>query len=81
MKSFGKSATSSLSAFGIIAIVTLVISALCISAYGLYLAFSASIVLGIIVLLVEPSPFIIGLYMLFGKDVASAIQNWIHFPI
>lgn len=32
---------------------------------GLYMAFSASILLGIVVLLVEPAPLVIGLWWLF----------------
>lgn len=46
--------------------------------YGLYLAFSASIVLGVIVLLVEPSPFILGALALFGHpETAHKIANWL----
>ena len=32
---------------------------------GIYMAFSASILLGIVVLLVEPAPLVIGLWWLF----------------
>lgn len=47
--------------------------------YGLYLAFSASIVLGIIALIVEPSPFIFGLVMFaFDKNIPQAIMTWIN---
>lgn len=49
--------------------------------YGLYLAFSASILLGIIAFVVEPSPFVFGVAMLFGKNLPMIIQNWINFPI
>lgn len=46
--------------------------------YGLYLAFSASIILGIIVFIVEPSPFIIGAVMMFfGKDLAQMIVEFL----
>lgn len=43
---------------------------------GLYLAFSASILLGIIVLLVEPAPLVIGLvYLFMGIDLAAKIMQ------
>jgi len=43
---------------------------------GLYLAFSASILLGIIVLLVEPAPLVIGLvYLFMGVDLAAKIME------
>jgi len=39
---------------------------------GLYMAFSASILLGILVLVVEPAPLVIGLwYLMFGVDLAE----------
>ena len=47
--------------------------------YGLYLAFSASIILGIIVLLVEPSPLIIGLVMFFfHKNLAQMLLDFLN---
>lgn len=47
--------------------------------YGLYLAFSASILLGIVVFLVEPSPLIIGLVMLFfHKNLAEMLITWLN---
>jgi hypothetical protein len=46
------------------------------SIYGLYLAFSASIVLGIIVLFVEPAPFIIGIvYLGWGLNLAEKVME------
>ena len=46
--------------------------------YGLYLAFSASVVLGIVVLVVEPSPAIIGLVMFFfEKNLAQLIVDYL----
>lgn len=49
-----------------------------ISIYGLILAFKASLVLGVLVLLLEPTPFIIGVIGLFGHpEVASQIAKWI----
>lgn len=47
--------------------------------YGLYLAFSASIILGIIVLIVEPSPLVIGLVMLFfHKNLAQMLLDFLN---
>ena len=45
---------------------------------GLYLAFSASVLLGIIVFFVQPSPCVIGLVMIFfHKDLAQAIIEFL----
>jgi len=52
-----------------------------LSIYGLILAFKASVILGVIALIVEPSPFVIGVIALFGPDVCPAIQAWANFPI
>ena len=39
---------------------------------GLYLAFSASLLLGLVVLVVEPAPLVIGLWhIFFGVDLAA----------
>lgn len=49
-----------------------------ISIKGLILAFSASILVGIITLVVEPLPFIIGLvYLCNGTDLAQKILQLI----
>lgn len=46
--------------------------------YGLYLAFSASIILGFVVLLIEPSPLIIGLVMfVWHKNLAQMIIDYL----
>ena len=53
---------------------TLKLGILLISIYGIYLSFSASIMLGIINLVVAPAPFIIGSVKLaFGVDLAQKI--------
>lgn len=45
---------------------------------GLYLAFSASILLGIIVLFVEPMPLVIGLvYLFMNVDLAQKIMEFL----
>lgn len=47
--------------------------------YGIYLAFSASILLGVVVLFVEPSPFVIGAVMFFfHKDLAQALMDFLN---
>ncbi len=47
------------------------------SVYGIVLAFKASIVLGLVVLVVEPTPFIIGaVYLLTGTDLAQRVVQW-----
>ena len=55
-----------------------------ISIYGLVLAFKASVILAIIVLLIRPDEFpiffIFGICNMFGKNIPEAIQNWIKFP-
>ncbi len=69
-----------LAGFGILGVLIylgLIGTVLVSSIVGLYLAFSASILLGIIVLLVEPSPLVIGLVYLFtGTDLAEKLVNW-----
>lgn len=47
--------------------------------YGLVLAFSASIILGIITLFVEPAPLIFGLVMLFfDKNLPELIMQFLN---
>lgn len=61
------------------AVVCLSLGSLALSIYGICLAFSASIILGIIVLFIQPAPFIIGLVMFFlEKNLAQEIMNWIN---
>lgn len=49
--------------------------------YGAYLAFKASAVLGIIVLIVEPAPSILGWVAILGHpELAAKITAWIGFP-
>jgi hypothetical protein len=45
--------------------------------YGIYLGFSASVILGIIILFIEPLPLIFGLVQLFGHvNLAQKIVEW-----
>lgn len=51
------------------------------SFYGAYLAFKASIILGIVALVVEPSPAVIGWIAILGRsDVCQKIAAWLHLP-
>ena len=62
---------------GILAYIALAFGLVATSLYGLYLAFSASILLGIVTLFVEPSPLIFGLVMLFtGTNLPEKIVAW-----
>jgi len=46
--------------------------------YGLYLAFSASIILGILAFIIEPSPLIFGVVMFFfDKDLPQMIVDFL----
>lgn len=67
----------------IMAIVILLIAVLSLglTVYGLYLAFSASIILGIVVLLIEPTPLILAVIALTAKpDICEAIAKWLNLP-
>jgi hypothetical protein len=44
---------------------------------GLYLAFTSHVVTGIIALIVEPLPLIIGISNLFGHNIAPDITSFI----
>ena len=49
-----------------IVIIALIIPVIGLSVYGIYVAFSASIIVGIVSLIIEPSPLVIGGLMLFA---------------
>ena len=66
---------------GILITILIFLLIVVISLYGAVLAFKASIILGVLVLFIEPSPFVIGVVALFGTNVADIIQNWINFPV
>lgn len=65
----------------VLVVLCIFLPAVGLSIYGLYLAFSASILLGIVALIIEPSPLVFGIAMLFGKNIPEIIQTWINFPI
>ena len=63
---------------GFVAIICLVLFSISVSLYGLYLAFSASIILGFLALMVEPSPLVFGLAMLFFENnIPETIVNYL----
>lgn len=65
---------------GIIAVVALFIAIIVGPiVYGIYLAFSASLILGLIVLILEPSAAAIGWIAIFGHpEVAQQLAHWLH---
>ena len=63
---------------GVALVICLMIFAFVCTVYGLYLAFSVSIFLGIIALLVEPSPFVFGIVMIaFEKNLPQMIMDYL----
>ena len=70
-------------ASSILAIIILVVAISCLglTVYGLYLAFSASIILGIIVLLLQPTPLILALVALISRPtVCEELAKWLNLP-
>lgn len=66
-------------ALGVVCLIALIFLPLIATLYGLWLAFSASILLGIVVLLVEPSPLVIGLVMIFfHKNLAQMVIDFLN---
>lgn len=64
---------------GMFIFVAIWVMAIISTVYGIYLAFSASIILGFVVLLVEPSPLIIGLVMMFfHKNLAQMLLDFLN---
>lgn len=64
---------------GIIVAFTFAMFMVAMALYGLWLAFSASIILGILVLIVEPSPVVIGLVMFFwDKNLAQMLVDFLN---
>mgnify|MGYP007100135501 CR=1 FL=1 len=70
-----KTALTILGGLGLLALFALPVAA---TVYGLYLAFSASIILGVVVLLVEPAPLILGVLGFLGHpEVSEKIVQFI----
>jgi hypothetical protein len=71
-------ALAAIPVIGVLLIICLAIFSLICTFYGLYLAFSASILLGILVLIIEPSPFVIGFVMFcFDKNLAQMLLDFL----
>lgn len=57
-------------------------AAIAISIKGLILAFSASIILGLIALVIQPLPFVIGIIGIFGRsDLCEVVAQWLNLPM
>ena len=60
-------------------VIALAVLAFGLSIYGIILAFSASIILGILCLFLEPSPLVFGAAMFFfDKNLPEAIMNYLN---
>lgn len=61
-------------------VIALLLSLVIIAAwvYGVCLAFSASIILGVIVLIVQPSATVLGLVGFFNPAVCVELARWMH---
>ena len=53
------------------------VAILMLSVWGVVLAFQASIVLGVLCLIVEPAPLILGVAALFDPEIAQKVANWL----
>ncbi len=62
-------------------LIPIIILGLGIWIYGYVLAFSASIIIGLVLIFLPPLPFVFGIVGICGLDIAMAIQNWLHLPI
>ncbi|GEM_PF-2961970 len=59
----------------------LALAVFAVTVYGLYLAFRANVIFGIIVIFVHPAPLIIGVVkLLFGVDLAQKIVKFVTEP-
>ena len=73
-----KNLSGIIGAMSLLTVVFLAFFPLVLSVYGLYLAFTTSLVLGVLVLLVEPTPLLLGILGIFGyTDVAHKIAVWL----
>ena len=64
---------------GLVMVFCLLLAVCCLglTVYGLYIAFSASFVIGLIALIFEPSPLIIALvYLAFNYDIPQHIVDY-----
>lgn len=64
---------------GVIGVVAFSMFTCGLAIYGLVLAFSASVVLGVLALFIQPSPLIFGICMFFfQKNLPEMIIQWLH---
>ena len=62
-----------------LSIMSVALFAVGMSIYGLILAFSASILLGIVTLILEPLPLVFGLaQFFFDKNIPEYIMQWLN---
>jgi hypothetical protein len=54
------------------------LSAIAITVYGLYIAFSISIIFGVLALICEPAPLVFGFLTLVGHgDIVHRLASWL----
>lgn len=51
------------------------------SIYGIVISFSASILIGIGALIIQPCPFVFGCCSYFGYNIPQILQQWLNLPI
>ena len=62
----------------LVAYFAVIVGLLGLTLYGIYLGFCASIILGIIMIFLEPSGLVVGaVYVFFGKDLAAMLIQWL----
>lgn len=82
LRNIGGSVVKAMMLVGFLVMWLLGLATFALSVYGLILAFKASIILGIIAFVLEPSPLVIGVVAYFGgMNVAPKIAAWLHLPI
>lgn len=79
MKALEKLWVGGLATFGI-GYIILVIGIISCGLFGLWTAFTASIILGIVSFFVPPSFVVYGLCAFFGKNVPQMIVDWLNIP-
>jgi len=55
--------------------------AIATSIYGVVLSFSASILIGIGALIIQPCPFIFGIANYFGYNIPEVLSQWLYLSI
>jgi hypothetical protein len=65
---------------GCIILAALALGAFALTLTGLWCAFSASILLGVIFLVLEPAPLVLGICVLGGNNWAPQLVEFLHLP-